>query len=301
MNRILIIEDEDEIREKLVLILKQEGYELLAVENGEKGVLSSFGFNPDLILCDIMMPGLDGYEVFSEINHIPKLSMIPFVFLTAKSDKTDIRKAMHLGAADYITKPFEIDDLLNTIKTQISKKEEIIVKIQDEKIKLLGKLEKEILDKDLEIERLRIAMPVQEEVLDKPKLVPQEKTHPSKSNILLIVSNRLVRIRLTTSIRKSFTCNLIEVDNLQEAVSEIEDKQIDYIILESNPPQSDPILTIRQIRRKLNLMHCPILISAESIDKEMLTELAKFGNIDFILSPFNADKLNLKISKYISK
>lgn len=303
MKKILIIEDETEIREKLSLILKQEGYEILSAENGEKGVLASFNFNPDLILCDIMMPGLDGYEVFSEINHIPKLSMIPFVFLTAKTEKKDIRKAMHLGVADYITKPFELEDLLTTIKTQIVKKDEIIEKIQDEKIKLLGKLEKEILDKEQEIERLKNAKIPHESLNTAPTVpaLPEKKVSKGNSNILLIISNRLVRLRFTSSLKKSFSCNLIEADSLHEAFSESEGKHIDYIILESSVTQSATILMIRQIKRKFNLMSCPILISAENIDKDMLTDLAKFGNIDFILSPFNSEKLNNKISKYIGK
>lgn len=300
MKKILIIEDELEIREKLTTILTHEGYEILASENGEQGVLNSFSFNPDLILCDIMMPGLNGYEVFSEINHIPKLSMTPFIFVTAKSDKMDIRKAMHLGAVDYITKPFEIDDLLTTIKTQIAKKEEIIQKIQDEKIRLLGKLEKEILDKEQEIERLKNLKSISEDTLDLPKVASTEKKSPkTNTNILLIVGNRLIRLRFVTGIKKNFTSNLIEVDTLQEAFLESENKQIDYIILESNPPLAKPVLMIQQIRRKSNLMHCPILISAENMDKDTLTDLAKFGNIDFILSPFNLEKLNSKISKYV--
>ena len=121
------------------------------------------------------------------------------------------------------------------------------------------------------------------------------------SNILLIISNRLVRLRFTSSLKKSFSCNLIEADSLHEAFSESEGKHIDYIILESSVTQSATILMIRQIKRKFNLMSCPILISAENIDKDMLTDLAKFGNIDFILSPFNSEKLNNKISKYIGK
>lgn len=300
MKKILIIEDEQEIREKLVTILTHEGYETLATENGEKGILSSFDFNPDLILCDIMLPGLDGYEVFSEINYIPKLTMTPFVFVTAKTDKLDARKAMHLGAADYITKPFEIDDLLLTVKTQIAKKDEITQRIQDEKIRLLGKLEKEILDKEQEIERLKNLKSISEDTLDLPKVASTEKKSPkTNTNILLIVGNRLIRLRFVSGIRKNFTSNLIEVDTLQEAFLESENKQIDYIILESNPPLAKPVLMIQQIRRKPNLMHCPILISAENMDKDTLTDLAKFGNIDFILSPFNLEKLNSKISKYV--
>jgi CRP/FNR family transcriptional regulator, polysaccharide utilization system transcription regulator len=125
MKKILIIEDNDDIRENLAEILDLAGYEAHTAENGKLGVEKAEKIIPDLILCDIMMPVLDGYGVFSIINKKPALTDIPFVFLTAKSEKTDFRYAMNLGADDYITKPFETNELLNVIELRLAKSEKI--------------------------------------------------------------------------------------------------------------------------------------------------------------------------------
>jgi DNA-binding response OmpR family regulator len=297
MKKILVIEDEKEIRDKILIILKHEGYETIFAENGKLGVNVAHKENPDLILCDIMMPEMNGLEVYSEINHISNHEIIPFIFLSAKSDKSDIRKAMHLGAADYITKPFEINDLLDTLKTQLSKKEEIEQQIQDERLRLLAKLEDEMLAKDLEIERLKNFN--RDQVLTQVRTV-EKKPLPLTQSILLIVPSRLLRLRFTTAIKRTFDCNIIETDTIQDALKEIDDKYMDYIIIESNPPSSDPFLILRQIRCKPNLMNSPILIVAENIDKDALKDFAKFGKVDFILNPFNPETLKNKLAKYVA-
>ena len=125
MKKILIIEDNDDIRENLAEILDLAGYETHTAENGKKGVEKAEKIVPDLILCDIIMPVLDGYGVLSIVNKKPVLTDIPFVFLTAKSEKTDFRYGMNLGADDYITKPFETNVLLNVIEIRLAKSEKI--------------------------------------------------------------------------------------------------------------------------------------------------------------------------------
>ena len=125
MKKILIIEDNDDIRENLAEILELAGYEAYTAENGKKGVEKAEQIVPDLILCDIMMPVLDGYGVLSIVNKKPILADIPFVFLTAKSEKTDFRYGMNLGADDYITKPFETNELLSVIEMRLVKSDKI--------------------------------------------------------------------------------------------------------------------------------------------------------------------------------
>ena len=125
MKKILIIEDNDDIRENLAEILELAGYEAHTAENGKKGVEKAEQIVPDLILCDIMMPVLDGYGVLSIVNKKPILADIPFVFLTAKSEKTDFRYGMNLGADDYITKPFETNELLSVIEMRLVKSDKI--------------------------------------------------------------------------------------------------------------------------------------------------------------------------------
>lgn len=123
MIKVLLIEDSEELRENTAEILELAGYEVIVAENGKIGVKRAFNEGPDIILCDIMMPVLDGYGVRQMLNDNKKTSSIPFIFLTAKADKTDFRKGMNLGADDYLTKPFEEIDLLNSIKLRIKKSE----------------------------------------------------------------------------------------------------------------------------------------------------------------------------------
>ena len=121
MKKILLIEDNQDVRENTAEILELENYKVITAENGKIGVIKAYKFVPDIILCDIMMPELDGYGVFERVSKNAKTSAIPFIFLTAKSEKSDMRKGMNLGADDYLTKPFEEDELLSAIKSRLKK------------------------------------------------------------------------------------------------------------------------------------------------------------------------------------
>ena len=123
MKKILIIEDNLEVRENTAEILELSNYEVLTAENGKIGVEIALKTLPDLIVCDIMMPVLDGYGVFHLLSKHDETSIIPFIFLTAKSEKADFRKGMEMGADDYITKPFDGIELLNAIETRLKKSE----------------------------------------------------------------------------------------------------------------------------------------------------------------------------------
>ena len=125
MKKILVIEDNLNIRENIAEILELADYEVVTAENGKTGVATAKEAQPDLILCDIMMPELDGYGVIKILSRNPDTASIPLVFLTAKSEKSDFRKGMNLGADDYITKPFEEEELLNVIETRLQKSERI--------------------------------------------------------------------------------------------------------------------------------------------------------------------------------
>ena len=106
MEKILLIEDNEALRENTAEILELANYEIITAENGKIGVEKAMANPPDLIVCDIMMPVLDGYGVYQIISNNPALKHIPFIFLSAKSERTDLRKGMEMGADDYITKPF---------------------------------------------------------------------------------------------------------------------------------------------------------------------------------------------------
>ena len=121
MRSILLIEDNDELRENTAEILELANYKVTSAENGKVGIQAALEKKPDLIICDVMMPELDGYGVLHLINKNPELSGIPFIFLTAKSERSDLRKGMEMGADDYITKPFTDIELLNAIESRFKK------------------------------------------------------------------------------------------------------------------------------------------------------------------------------------
>ncbi|GGG49026.1 response regulator [Bizionia arctica] len=123
MTHILIIEDNADIREVTADILMLEDYKISTASDGIQGVKQALRIIPDLIICDIMMPKLDGYGVFEQLQENEKTAKIPFIFLSAKSEKCDFRKGMTLGADDYITKPFEPEELVNAIETRLKKNE----------------------------------------------------------------------------------------------------------------------------------------------------------------------------------
>lgn len=118
---ILVIEDNDEVRDNLSVILDIYGYSVTTAPNGLDGVKEAIQNPPDLILCDVMMPELDGYGVINLLSENELTKGIPFVFITARTEKEDIRRGMNLGADDYITKPFFKDELIGVIETRLKK------------------------------------------------------------------------------------------------------------------------------------------------------------------------------------
>lgn len=121
MKKILLIEDNDEVRENTAEILELSGYKVFTAENGKTGIALALKELPDLVICDIMMPMLDGYGVLHALGKHSETSGIPFIFLTAKSEKTDFRKGMEMGADDYLTKPFDGSELLSAVETRLKK------------------------------------------------------------------------------------------------------------------------------------------------------------------------------------
>jgi CheY-like chemotaxis protein len=121
MSRILVIDDNTDIRENTAEILTLAGYETNTAENGKRGVEIAIKEKPDLIVCDIMMPELDGYGVLHMLRKNPETEHIPFIFLTAKAERSDFRKGMEMGADDYITKPFDDLELLKAVEIRLKK------------------------------------------------------------------------------------------------------------------------------------------------------------------------------------
>jgi signal transduction histidine kinase len=126
MTTIIVIEDETLIRDNIVEILNFENYETLNAKDGRQGLDLIRQYMPDLIICDVMLPQMDGYELLAELRNDPITRMIPFIFLTAKTDRVDIRRGMSLGADDYITKPFTREELLDAVVVRLRRHHDII-------------------------------------------------------------------------------------------------------------------------------------------------------------------------------
>ena len=146
MTKILVIEDEEPVRANILEILEAENFEAAGAENGQIGVDLALQHQPDLIICDIMMPDLDGYEVLTTLRENPATATTPFIFLSAKADRDDLRLGMELGADDYITKPCTCTELLSAIAIRLKKHTTYLkhYAIEQERAKGLQKRVKEL-------------------------------------------------------------------------------------------------------------------------------------------------------------
>src|SRR3954452_16956408 len=125
MKKILVIEDEPEMRRNITALLRYHDYESISAADGSQGVEVATKEKPDLILCDVMMPEMDGYGVIKTLHNEPATMNIPFIFLTAKGERTDVRSGMNWGADDYLTKPVDKSDLLRAIKMRLARADQL--------------------------------------------------------------------------------------------------------------------------------------------------------------------------------
>lgn len=133
MTKILVIEDEKGVQDNVIDILQLEGFQVIFADNGLLGVLIARAEHPDLIICDIMMPELDGYGVLEQLRQEPDTSTIPFIFLTAKADNVDLRQGMESGADDYLTKPFTPQELRRAVAVRLEKQAAMLEKYHQER------------------------------------------------------------------------------------------------------------------------------------------------------------------------
>lgn len=138
MKTVLIIEDTDFISENIAITLGFEGYNAVVACDGVDGLKKLEEYKPDLVLCDVSMPRLDGFGVLAEIKKRPEFQTIPFIFLTAKAEKSDMRRGMELGADDYLTKPFTTEELVAAVTTQLTKKEKVVSHYEEKLDELRG-------------------------------------------------------------------------------------------------------------------------------------------------------------------
>lgn len=115
MKKIIIIENEKETRDMFVEGLREEGFEAIGAKNGQEGIKKIQKYHPDLIICDVTMPELNGYQVLASLQQNPTTAIIPFIFMSALSDETERHEAIKMGANDYLSKPFTVEQLLEAI------------------------------------------------------------------------------------------------------------------------------------------------------------------------------------------
>ena len=124
-QKILVIDDEDDYRSMIAVTLTMMGYHVIEASNGLDGLAAVKMHHPDLVLCDINMPEMDGYTLLGTLKEDPECAAIPFIFLTGNAAKSDMRQGMQLGADDYLTKPFTSDELITAIKTRLVRKKSL--------------------------------------------------------------------------------------------------------------------------------------------------------------------------------
>src|SRR5690348_15111277 len=137
MTKVLIIEDEEDSREMVLLILKREGYEVFEATSGLEGIDKAQEIRPDLIISDIMMPECDGYQVLNSLRQNKRTMAIPFIFLTAKTNKREMRRGMELDADDYLTKPIIRKELLEAVSSRLTR-QAIIQNYSESQVNALG-------------------------------------------------------------------------------------------------------------------------------------------------------------------
>jgi CheY-like chemotaxis protein len=125
MHNVLVIDDVDDVRQAVVKTLQHFGFVTREARNGRSGIQMALEDAPDLIICDVRMPGMDGYRTLTAIRDIPAIANIPFIFLTAAMDKSDIRRGMLSGADDYLTKPFTPEELFEAVATRLARQTEL--------------------------------------------------------------------------------------------------------------------------------------------------------------------------------
>lgn len=197
MKKILVIDDEDDMRENIIELLSSEGYEVIGANNGEEGYRLAWQELPDLIICDILMRGLDGYGVLAKVSRDARVSDIPFLFLTARIGRDDMRKGMGLGADDYITKPFTRKEILQAVDTRLGKRQRMELlaqkKLADLRQEVFAQMPHELLAPLSVILGFSDLLNEQAEVLDIQEIHRLSKNiHHSAEQLLQLIQNYLL-------------------------------------------------------------------------------------------------------------
>ena len=198
-NKILVIEDNEDIREGTAEILTLAGYEVIVADNGKLGAEKAIKEKPDLVICDVMMPELDGYGVLYLLNKNPDTAAIPFIFLTAKAERIDMRKGMEMGADDYLTKPFDDVELLNVIECRLNKKQ----KQEDFYTKGIQKLEDFVIQAGQQKELKNLIAQKKVRQIKKGQIIYYDQDHAQ--GLYLVLSGKIKTTKLSEDGRELLT------------------------------------------------------------------------------------------------
>lgn len=170
MTKILIVEDEKEIRENIEQILQLNDYETISANNGKTALDLAIEYLPDLIVSDIMMPYMDGYEFLENVRKTPEISVIPCILVTARVEKKDIRQGMELGADDYLTKPFTPEELLNSVTSRLARHQHITEKFDvqlEENQEIITNIKQNVNEKNKKIKTHENLINLKDDILEK--------------------------------------------------------------------------------------------------------------------------------------
>ncbi|MBN9390304.1 MAG: response regulator [Chloroflexi bacterium] len=267
MTKILIIEDEEDSRELVSMILKREGYEIFEAGSGFSGIQAAFEVEPDLIICDIMMPEIDGYQVLQALRQETRTMTIPFIFLSAKTDKRDVRRGMELGADDYLTKPVFRKELLDAVVSRLNKRT-ILQNYSDAQVNELGNKITNFLPHELMTPLSVILMSSEilvkhADSIDPPKIREMgQNIHNMTTRLRRQMQNFLLRTELEILVR--------DPDKLQALRSNLIKSSADLLNVMA---QEKARQYTRQTDLKLNLMaDAPVKLKVEHF-KKLVEEL----------------------------
>ncbi|WP_020533002.1 ATP-binding response regulator [Flexithrix dorotheae] len=307
MARILLIEDEKNIRESIEEILSLKGYEVTSAQNGKSGYLKAVNIKPDLIICDIMMPEIDGYDFLKMIRETKSIANSPFIFLTALSQRENHRKGINLGADDYITKPFKIEELLQSIESRLLRKKEtekeIILKEQKRYAKdlhdglqqvLLGikytviGIEKQLGDNDIKEELYSKLKQQLDAAIEETRTIAYNGSPLGMVNKGLCQSIELLcnNLNIQDFIRFKFSANLnLDLDiNLENALFRLVQECISNIL--KHAEASIVTIFISQEKGKIVLT---VKDNGKGSDKNTLAKGRGIKNMMARLQPFRGD------------
>ncbi|MDR3576288.1 MAG: response regulator [Anaerolineaceae bacterium] len=274
MKNILVIEDEENVRENILELLNAEGYYAYGANDGEEGINLIRDQHPDLIICDILMPKLDGYKVLAIISKEPATARIPFIFLTAKTERDNLRKGMDLGADDYITKPFTRKELLQAIRTRFEK-QLVLEKLAQEKLSSLQMNVSLILPHEL-LAPLSVILGYSEIMVDREQVInPQQMRqiahdiNQSAERLLRLIQNYLLFNELGLTFSDTNKKNAIRSSKVVSSWVTI--SEISNVIARNENREQD---------LKLDLVDAPLRISEaylQNILQEILENAFKYS------------------------